>query len=54
VGEALPVMRSIVDTINETTQLAVLDGIENVYLAAAGVVGRERRTFLPPECGARS
>jgi DNA-binding IclR family transcriptional regulator len=31
--EALPVMRRVVEAINETVQLAVLDGIENVYLA---------------------
>lgn len=30
---ALPVMQSVVAAINETVQLAVLDGIENVYLA---------------------
>ncbi|MGI8486624.1 MAG: IclR family transcriptional regulator [Thermomicrobiales bacterium] len=30
---ALPVMRDVVASINETVQLAVLDGIENVYLA---------------------
>jgi DNA-binding IclR family transcriptional regulator len=33
VREAYPVMQEIVDSINETIQLAVLDGIENVYLA---------------------
>jgi len=33
VREAHPVMQSIVDALNETVQLAVLDGIENVYLA---------------------
>ncbi len=33
VSEALPVMEQIVTVINETTQLAVLDGLENVYLA---------------------
>ena len=33
VREAHPVMQSIVDVLNETVQLAVLDGIENVYLA---------------------
>lgn len=33
VREALPVMESIVGKINETVQLAVLDGLENVYLA---------------------
>jgi DNA-binding IclR family transcriptional regulator len=35
VREALPVMDSIVRAINETVQLAILDGIENVYLAKA-------------------
>ncbi len=30
---AIPVMEQVVRNINETTQLAVLDGIENVYLA---------------------
>lgn len=33
VREAQPVMEAIVGTINETVQLAVLDGLENVYLA---------------------
>ncbi|MGH2560077.1 MAG: IclR family transcriptional regulator [Thermomicrobiales bacterium] len=33
VREALPVMEEIVREINETVQLATLDGIENVYLA---------------------
>jgi DNA-binding IclR family transcriptional regulator len=33
VREAFPVMRETVDKINETIQLATLDGIENVYLA---------------------
>ncbi len=33
VREALPVLDSIVRAINETAQLATLDGIENVYLA---------------------
>jgi DNA-binding IclR family transcriptional regulator len=33
VREALPVMESIVGRINETVQLAILDGFENVYLA---------------------
>lgn len=33
VREARPVMQSIVDALNETVQLAVLDGVENVYLA---------------------
>lgn len=32
VGEAHAVMQGIVDELNETVQLAVLDGIENVYL----------------------
>jgi len=32
VGEAHVVMQGIVDALNETVQLAVLDGIENVYL----------------------
>jgi DNA-binding IclR family transcriptional regulator len=31
--EATPVMEEIVGAINETVQLAILDGIENVYLA---------------------
>jgi DNA-binding IclR family transcriptional regulator len=30
---AIPIMERVVQEINETTQLAVLDGIENVYLA---------------------
>jgi DNA-binding IclR family transcriptional regulator len=33
VREALPMMESIRNALNETVQLAVLDGIENVYLA---------------------
>jgi DNA-binding IclR family transcriptional regulator len=33
VARAIPVMERTVDAINETVQLAVLDGIENVYLA---------------------
>lgn len=33
VREAVPVMESIVGKVNETAQLAILDGIENVYLA---------------------
>jgi len=33
VRESLPVMRSIVDAINETVQLSILDGSDNVYLA---------------------
>jgi DNA-binding IclR family transcriptional regulator len=33
VHEARPVMNTIVGAINETVQLAVLDGLENVYLA---------------------
>ena len=33
VGEALPAMETIVGAINETVQLAALDGFENVYLA---------------------
>jgi DNA-binding IclR family transcriptional regulator len=33
IRKALPVMEQVVDAINETVQLAVLDGIENVYLA---------------------
>jgi DNA-binding IclR family transcriptional regulator len=33
VTEALPVMERVVAQINETVQLAALDGIENVYLA---------------------
>jgi DNA-binding IclR family transcriptional regulator len=33
VREAYPVMQEIVESINETIQLAALDGIENVYLA---------------------
>ncbi len=33
VGEALPAMETIVGAINETVQLATLDGLENVYLA---------------------
>lgn len=33
VEKALPVMERVVAAINETVQLAVLDGIENVYLA---------------------
>ncbi|HET8522538.1 MAG TPA: IclR family transcriptional regulator [Thermomicrobiales bacterium] len=33
VTEALPVMKQVVARINETVQLATLDGIENVYLA---------------------
>jgi DNA-binding IclR family transcriptional regulator len=33
VGNARPVMERVVEAINETVQLAVLDGIENVYLA---------------------
>lgn len=33
IGEARPVMDEIVRVLNETVQLAVLDGIENVYLA---------------------
>jgi len=33
VRKALPVMERVVAAINETVQLAVLDGIENVYLA---------------------
>ncbi len=33
VREALPVMQGIVHTVNETAQLAILDGVENVYLA---------------------
>jgi DNA-binding IclR family transcriptional regulator len=33
VHHALPVMEGVVAAINETVQLAVLDGIENVYLA---------------------
>jgi DNA-binding IclR family transcriptional regulator len=33
VQEALPAMERIVAAINETAQLAVLDGLENVYLA---------------------
>ncbi len=33
VREALPVIESVARTINETTQLAILDGIENVYMA---------------------
>lgn len=33
VEKALPVMGQVVEAINETVQLAVLDGIENVYLA---------------------
>jgi len=32
VGEAHVVMQGIVDALNETVQLAVLDGVENVYL----------------------
>lgn len=32
VGEAHVVMQGIVDVLNETVQLSVLDGIENVYL----------------------
>lgn len=32
-GEALPAMETIVGAINETVQLAALDGLENVYLA---------------------
>jgi DNA-binding IclR family transcriptional regulator len=32
-SNALPLMQGVVDEINETVQLAVLDGIENVYLA---------------------
>ena len=33
VKEALPAMETIVGAINETVQLAALDGLENVYLA---------------------
>jgi DNA-binding IclR family transcriptional regulator len=33
VENALPVMTRVVDSINETVQLSILDGIENVYLA---------------------
>lgn len=33
IRKALPVMEQVVAAINETVQLAVLDGIENVYLA---------------------
>ena len=33
VREALPLMEHVVSEINETVQLAALDGIENVYLA---------------------
>ena len=33
VEKALPLMQQVVAAINETVQLAVLDGIENVYLA---------------------
>ncbi len=33
VEKALPLMEQVVAAINETVQLAVLDGIENVYLA---------------------
>jgi DNA-binding IclR family transcriptional regulator len=33
IRKALPVMEQVVEAINETVQLAVLDGIENVYLA---------------------
>ncbi len=33
VENALPVMKRIVESINETVQLSILDGIENVYLA---------------------
>lgn len=33
VKEALPAMETIVGAINETVQLATLDGLENVYLA---------------------
>jgi len=33
VSEARPLMHDIVDAINETVQLATVDGVENVYLA---------------------
>ena len=33
VRDALPLMERVVETINETVQLATLDGVENVYLA---------------------
>ncbi len=33
IRKALPEMQRVVDAVNETVQLAVLDGIENVYLA---------------------
>ena len=33
IREALPVMENIVSRVNETAQLAILDGLENVYLA---------------------
>jgi len=32
-GIAMPAMQGVVDAVNETVQLAILDGVENVYLA---------------------
>jgi IclR family KDG regulon transcriptional repressor len=50
VHECLPVMQAIVDAINETVQLSIRDGIDNVYLAKVDCTHRVR---LLSEVGSR-
>jgi DNA-binding IclR family transcriptional regulator len=49
-SEARPIMDEIVRTLNETVQLAVLDGVENVYLA---IVNCTHALRLQSEVGKR-
>ena len=49
-SEARPIMDEIVRTLNETVQLAVLDGVENVYLA---IVNCTHAVRLQSEVGKR-